>query len=218
MTSLKRPYGSSVTSRPSPTAAWLTGIVVILLLIAGCSLDSETAPSIKLMRTPNGGIQPMAEVDETGTVHLIYFRGEPAAGDVYYVRKESGDESFAEPVRVNSEPNSVIATGTVRGAHLAVGENGRAHVAWMGSSEATPRGPDDAAPMLYAHSRNDGREFTEQRNVLQHTTGSMVGERLRPTGAETSMCSGTPADLTPMGSPSGACGWQPLRQRHVVRV
>ena len=47
---------------------------------------------------------------------------------------------FSTPLRVNSRPGSVIATGTIRGAHLAVGKNGRAHVAWMGSRKAAPEG------------------------------------------------------------------------------
>ena len=42
---------------------------------------------------------------------------------------------------------------TIRGAYLAVGRDGWTHVAWMGSHAATPKGPQDAAPML--HARRD---------------------------------------------------------------
>jgi hypothetical protein len=37
-------------------------------------------------------------------------------------------------LRVNSQQGSAIAAGAIRGAHLAVGRNGRVHVAWNGSS------------------------------------------------------------------------------------
>ena len=39
-------------------------------------------PAVRLLRVPNGGIQPQAAVDGKGTIHLIYFKGEPGAGVV----------------------------------------------------------------------------------------------------------------------------------------
>ena len=43
----------------------------------------------------------------------------------------------------------VTALGTVRGARLALGAEGMLHVAWNGSSKASPKGPGGSAPMLY---------------------------------------------------------------------
>src|SRR5207253_4479287 len=71
-------------------------------------------------------------------------------------------ETFSEPLRVNRHPGSAIAIGNIRGAHLAVGKNGRVHVAWMGSSKATPKGPRDASPMLYRSEER--RVGTEDRD------------------------------------------------------
>src|SRR5688572_22947486 len=99
---------------------------------------------VTLIRTPDGGIQPQAAMDHKGVLHLIYFKGEPGAGDVFYVRREPGKESFSAPIQVNSQAGSVIAAGTVRGAHIAVGKRGRVHVAWMGSKNAEPKGPDNS--------------------------------------------------------------------------
>jgi hypothetical protein len=77
-----------------------------------------------------------------GVVHLIYFKGEAKAGDIFYVRQTPDRDAFSDPLRVNSEPASAIAVGTIRGAQLAVGRNGRAHVAWNGAK----RLPDATYP------------------------------------------------------------------------
>ncbi|MGH9578776.1 MAG: hypothetical protein ACRD3R_15160, partial [Terriglobales bacterium] len=61
----------------------------MLLALGLASL--ATAATVQLERVPDGGIQPQALVDERGAVHLIYFKGEPGAGDVYYVRRAAGD-------------------------------------------------------------------------------------------------------------------------------
>ena len=37
---------------------------------------------ITLLRTPDHGIQPQAAVDDKGTLHLIYFKGDAFAGDL----------------------------------------------------------------------------------------------------------------------------------------
>src|SRR4051812_8789849 len=70
-----------------------------------------------LLRVPGNGIQPQVVVDGKGVVHLIYFKGEHGAGDVFYTRSDDGAH-FKEAIRVNSQPGSAIATGNIRGAHL----------------------------------------------------------------------------------------------------
>src|SRR5262245_28917908 len=79
---------------------------------------------VNVMRVPDRGIQPQAVLDGKGVLHLIYFKGEPAAGDLFYVRGESGKRILSEPIRVNSQPASAIAVGTIRGGQLAIGKNG----------------------------------------------------------------------------------------------
>jgi hypothetical protein len=101
------------------------------------------------MKTPDGGIQPQAILDSRGVLHLIYFKGNPDGGDVFYVRRSPGATTFSKPIRVNSVPGSALAIGSVRGAQLAVGKNGIVHVAWLGSAKAEPRGPENSTPMLY---------------------------------------------------------------------
>jgi hypothetical protein len=139
----------------------------------------EPAEKITWTRVPAGGLQPQVAVDDRGAVHLVYFRGEASKGDLYYVRSNDGGKTFSSPVRVNSQPESAVAAGTIRGAQLALGRNGRLHVAWNGSSVAQPRGPlnpEQAAdspynglPMLYTRLNEDGTAFEPQRNLMTKT-------------------------------------------------
>src|SRR6266568_7275943 len=110
----------------------------ITTLIAALFLVTRTLGSagpIKLLATPDDGIQPQAALDAKGMVHLIYFKGDPKAGDIFYVRREPGQNEFSKPLPVNAQPHTAMAMGTIRGAQLAVGKNGRVHVAWDGMGE-----------------------------------------------------------------------------------
>jgi hypothetical protein len=131
--------------------------------------DSADSP-VATLRVPGGGVQPQAAVDGKGVVHLIYLSGDASHNDIFYVRSTDG-VMWSQPVRVNSQPGSAIAMGTVRGAHLALGRGGRVHVAWMGSGAAEPKAAGDTTPMLYTRSTEDGSGFEPQRNVVQSKTG-----------------------------------------------
>jgi hypothetical protein len=140
---------------------------------AGAAADTTTnqPPKVTLLRIPDRGIQPQVAVDSKGVVHLIYFKGDPAAGDIFYVHSESGEIAFSRPLRVNSYPGSAIAVGNIRGAHLAVGKKGRVHVAWNGTGKAEPKGPKGALPMLYTRLNDAGTAFEPQRNIIQSAFG-----------------------------------------------
>ena len=133
---------------------------------------------VDLVRVPDGGLQPDVAVGGDGRVHMIYFAGEPAHGDVFYTRLDS-DGRFAPAARVNSQPGSVLATGNVRGAHLALG-GGRVHVAWVGSDRAVKTG--DVAPMLYTRSDEAGRALgsDEIGEICLRTPANMVGYYKHP--------------------------------------
>jgi len=124
-------------------------------------------PTVRLLRLPPAGIQPQVTLDSQGVAHVVYFSGEPANGDLFYTRL-NGD-TFSAPLRVNSQPNSAIATGTVRGARIAIGRNGRVHVAWNGSNRAAAKG--EPTPMLYTRMNDARTGFEPQRNLLQFAVG-----------------------------------------------
>ena len=146
---------------------------MVLRLVAAALLVLFQIPTataqVEIVRVPDGGLQPQVAVDRGGGIHLVYFKGEPAGGDIYYVHRGSGGREWSVPLRVNSQPGSAIATGTIRGAHLALGRNGRVHVAWNGSRQAEPKGPDGVTPMLYARLSDAGASFEPQRNVMQRS-------------------------------------------------
>jgi hypothetical protein len=141
--------------------------IFLLLLWA----TARAADLVTLMRVPDAGIQPQVAVDGDGAVHLIYFKGDPKAGDLFYVRSTDDGANWSKAVRVNSEANAAIAMGNIRGAHLALGKGNRPHVAWMGSSKVTPEGNNKKTPMLYTRLSDKGDAFEAQRNVIQFAYG-----------------------------------------------
>jgi hypothetical protein len=136
----------------------------------GAVTGQGPTPLVSLNRLPAGGIQPQIAVDGRGTVHVVYFKGDAANGDLFYATlADSG--AWSVPIRVNSEPDSAVATGTVRGAQLAIGRGGRVHVSWNGSSRATPKAPSGATPLLYTRFDPQRQAFESQRNLIQFATG-----------------------------------------------
>ena len=157
-------------------ALWL-----FLLFSAGFAFADAPVP-IHFLRTPAEGWQPQTVVDASGTVHLVYLHGDPKAADVFYARRAPGRADFSEPIRVNSQPGSAIAIGTVRGAQLALGRNNRVHVVWNGSQPATDPGAK-GTPMLYARLDESRKAFEPQRNLMTCTRnldggGSVAADRV----------------------------------------
>ena len=147
----------------------LTALVLVGSLL-GCSVQARS-PEVTLVKTPHGGIQPQSAVSpRSGTIHLIYFKGDPLAGDIFYVHKETGAQEFSKPMRVNSQAGSAIAAGTIRGAQIAVGKDERVHVAWNGSGKALPKAAG-GAPMLYARLKEAGTAFEPQRSLITWAGG-----------------------------------------------
>lgn len=137
------------------------------VVVAYMALALTTAETnVAVIKSPNSGIQPQAVVDQQKTLHLIFFKGEPGHGDLFYVKRKAGAEYFSEPIRVNNTLGSAVATGTIRGGQIALGKNGRVHVAWNGSNQVN--GPN-GHPMLYARLNDAGTAFEEQRNLMQKT-------------------------------------------------
>jgi hypothetical protein len=160
-------------------AAHVTSLLVLLAAIPAIAAERVT-----ILQTPDSGIQPQAVIDAKGVIHLIAFRGKPAGGDLFYSRSESpGDKGgFSPSIRVNSQPASAIAIGTIRGGQIALGKAGRIHVAWNGSESARPRNAFGGTPMLYARSLPDSRGFEPQRNLMTRTSvldggGTLAADR-----------------------------------------
>src|SRR5947209_3357136 len=156
----------------------MRGLLLLLCVAAGSAISEPSwNPDISLVRVPNGGIQPEAVMDRSGTLHLLYYSGDPAGGNLYYVKSSDAGRTWSAPLRVNSEAGTAIAAGTIRGGQIAVGRNGHIHVAWNGSSKAEPRGPlnpesgKPGAPMLYSRLNDARTAFEPERNLMTRTFG-----------------------------------------------
>src|SRR3954452_8815529 len=94
-------------------------LLVSALILAFCANTLADNSRVNLLRTPNDGIQPQAAVDAKGILHLIYYKGGPKGGDIFYVRREPAQTAFSKPIQVNTQTHTAMAMGTIRGAQLA---------------------------------------------------------------------------------------------------
>jgi hypothetical protein len=159
----------------------LATAISLPLTLFSASSGQPSLPRVTVVATPDGGIQPQAVVDPAGTIHLIYFKGEPAGGDLFYVRWTAPTAGFSTPLRVNSEAGSAIAAGSVRGGQIALGRNGWIHVAWNGS-KAIERDGVKQTPMWYARLSATGKAFERQQAIGSRTRhldggGSVAADR-----------------------------------------
>ena len=136
--------------------------------------NASVIPKITVLRTPRGGIQPQTMLDPDGVLHMIYFKGDPSAGDIEYVWRKSSEEDFSRPIRVNSEPEGAVAVGTVRGPQMAVGRNGRIYVIWFGA-RAQSADSTNKMPVLFSRLNDSHTAFEPQRNLMQYTRGGDGG-------------------------------------------
>ena len=147
----------------------------VLMLSTTRPVPPHADDLVRLVRVPDGGVQPEVAVDRQGIVHLVYLAGEPATADVFYSRSVDGGSTFSRGIRVNSQRGSAIATGTIRGAQIALGSGGRVHISWNGSNQAAPKPPVNGntgrtgMPMLYSRSDPGGTRFEPQRNLMTRT-------------------------------------------------
>jgi hypothetical protein len=146
-----------------------SNVAGMLLLCMGVSATSADSTKVTLLRTPDGGIQPQAAVDPQNAIHLVYYKGDARNGDIFYVSQQPNQKDFSKPIQVNTRPGSAIAAGTIRGAQLAIGRNGRVHVAWNGP--APKNGSFVEAPMLYTRLNDAGMAFEPERDVITFARG-----------------------------------------------
>ena len=118
-------------------------------------------PTVTVVPTLNGGIQPQATTDAKGRIHLLYYSGDARSGDLDYVMSSDDAKTWSKPIRVNSTPGSAVAAGTIRGGQIAVSPNGAVHVVWLGTTK----------PMSLCYSRMpvSAKAFESQRAMEDGT-------------------------------------------------
>lgn len=151
---------------------YFAALGAVLTFLLPTSSGNISVPRVDVKRVPDGGIQPQVAVDQTGTVHVVYFKGDPSQGDLFYIRSKNG-ESFSHPIQVNSVSGSAVAIGNIRGARIAVGRGGNVYVVWNGSAKlgnpALGR-----SPMLFSRLNNTRTAFEPERNLI-HTAYGIDG-------------------------------------------
>jgi len=154
------------------TARLLASVGTAALLSLTPGFGAEAVPAISVVRLPDGAVQPQLAVDRLGRTHVVYLRGAAAQSDLFYTQL-GADGRFTSPIQVNTQRGSAVATGTIRGGHIAIGQNERVHVAWHGSSLAPAVG--DGAPVLYTRMNDAGTGFELERNVVGQAAGLDAG-------------------------------------------
>jgi hypothetical protein len=101
-------------------------------------------------------------------VHLVYYKGDPKAGDIFYTRRPAGKDAFAPAIRVNRQPGTALALGTIRGEQLAIGKGGRVHVIWNGSNSSAAH---TGAPLFYTRLKDAGTSFEAERDLITYAAG-----------------------------------------------
>ena len=137
-------------------------------------------PKVAFEKTPHGGIQPQAIIDARGTLHVLYYKGKPREGDLYYVSRTKDERSFSAPLKVNNIAGSACCIGSIFRARMAIDRDGFAHVLWNGSfgfvkkqweKKGKQRTPEEFTYLFYARLADDRKSFRQQVNLNRNTYG-----------------------------------------------
>lgn len=134
-------------------------VATVCTILAVNSLDAYGGERVKILNTPGGGEVPDAEIDDSGAIHVVYVKGENA----FYAKSVDG-ESFAEPLRINSELNTVHPANMFRGPDVAVGKDGRVHVIWYVNAYQRKR-PQDDWGVFYSYLEPGKDKFQPAKNL-----------------------------------------------------
>jgi hypothetical protein len=142
-------------------SASVVSAAIVLLAFAG---RATAIPAVRLVEPPNDGIVSDAEVDDNGVIHLVYASlPDGVQQDIFYVRSADDGETFTEPIRVNTEPGRGYAGG-FRGPDVALGADGRVHVAWYTNGYQAKR-PAEEWGVHYAYKAADANAFVDESNI-----------------------------------------------------
>jgi hypothetical protein len=151
-------------------------------LVTATRAGSDNAAAVRILRVPDGGLQPQVLVDGRGVLHLVYLNGSTDASDVWYSTRQPGAADSSKPIRINKNAGSAIAIGTVRGAQFALGRDGWIHLVWNGSGKSQPEtAVGGGSALWYTRGRVSGAglNFEPERNLIGRTTqldgGGSVG-------------------------------------------
>ena len=137
-----------VSTRPAvlALATWLA---------AACT---GVGPGVTVLRAPDGAKLPQVAIDDTGTLHLIYYVGSMSSGDLLHVSRAPDATGWSVAQPVNDQPHTVTGVGPTDGGQLAIGPGGRLHVAWFHND-----------PIRFYYTRSNGAGGFDAQQVLSVT-------------------------------------------------
>lgn len=146
---------AEATNARSPVAPQLLCLLFALLF------GSAAVAEIHIQETPDGGVQPRLSVDDSGNIHLLYFKkrlSAPSAreGNLYYRQYLPDQNRFGLPIKVSSSAYD-IRTFAIARASMAVGGDGRVHVVWYLPSDNQ---------YYYSRSNTERSQFETQQGVV----------------------------------------------------
>jgi hypothetical protein len=116
-------------------------------------------------------------MDRGGKLHFLYYSGDPAGSNLYYVKSSMPAARGRLPLHVNREAGSAIAAGTVRGGQVRLGRMAAFTSAGLDLRKPSSRvrhNPESGKvgePMLYSRSNDSGTAFEPERNLMTRTFG-----------------------------------------------
>jgi hypothetical protein len=143
-------------------------LVVVILFASEVSLTASNVSTVKL---PDSAFRTQVVMDAKGTIHMVHANLQKELGNLYYVRKEAGQEAFSAPIQVNSTANCSA------GFNMAVGKDGRVHVVIRPNAKYSmamlKRKPkfNDLKYMLYCRLNDESTKFEEERDLSDATFG-----------------------------------------------
>lgn len=134
----------------------------LVCLLVALLLGSVSMAEIHIEETPDGGVQPRLNIDESGNIHLLYFKkrlSAPSAreGNLYYRQYLPKQNRFDLPIKVSSTAYD-IRTYAIARASMAVGGDGRVHIVWYL--------PGDNQ-YFYTRSNTERSQFETQQPVVK---------------------------------------------------
>src|SRR5439155_17032742 len=79
----QRRNARQVNAKRLARTSWVFLVFGLIAAASDPAMAAEPAGKVTTLRVPHGGIQPQLAVDDKGTIHLIYFRGDPGHGDLF---------------------------------------------------------------------------------------------------------------------------------------
>lgn len=150
-------------------------IFLTCFLLISCSTLKNKTPLVRLIPSPMNGIAPQVLIDSQNTVHLtIFVKNEKSdvsnSGNLYYLKKKWSEESWSNPIMINSKNNNVIYRSIISHHQMAISKDGLPHVTWF--EESTGK-------YFYAYQKALNKGFTKARSMVnKNTVGHEAGASL----------------------------------------